>query len=59
MDAMQEHLEAVASPFFSRIDRELERSRELRQNLNDLLQDIRRINARLQPRNHDAMPSRV
>jgi hypothetical protein len=57
MDEIQEQLEAVTSPFLSRIDRELEKSRELRQNLNDLLRDVRRINARLQPRNYDAMPS--
>lgn len=59
MRGMQEQLESVASPFLSRIDRELETSRELRKNLNDLLQDVRRINARLQPRNDDALPSAV
>lgn len=58
MDAMRSQLEAVTSPLLSRIDRELERSRELRQNLNDLLQNVRRVNAR-HPRSDNALPSGV
>jgi len=36
----------VASPFFDRIVRDLERSRELRRNLRDLLCEVRRANER-------------
>lgn len=36
----------LASPFFDRIDRDLERSRELRRSLQDLLGDVRRANQR-------------
>ncbi|GFO67911.1 hypothetical protein GMLC_14900 [Geomonas limicola] len=54
MDAKLSQLEPQESAFFRRIDRDLERSRELRRDLHALLIDVRRANQR-QPRNDDAL----
>ena len=45
----------LASPFFDRIDRDLEKSRELRRSLQDLLGDVRRAKER-QPGASDDLP---
>lgn len=49
MEAMQE----TVCRFFERIDRDLERSRELRSNLQGLLNDVRRANQRQSRANDD------
>lgn len=56
MDAILRH--EIDSPFFRRIEHDLQRSRELRASLQDLLHDVRQVND-WQPRTNDDLSHRA